>query len=347
MGLHIGVVGVFHPHGPGHLAALDACAEVEQLLVWDPEAAAAAETVSGLSKGALAPGGLEGLLGAKDMPIIVNLQRDCDAAAVTKAALEAGKWVYGDKPGAHTAAHMAEIVAVAEATGNHFCPCYANRIVVILPQILELLRGGAIGQIWSANAHWITSQVALRGPESWLFHREYSTGGILPWLACHWLDLLRVLLDAEATEVMAMVATQCNADIDVEDTASVLLRYDNGAIGNVRAGYSLNPFKGYESTDLYFQLEGSLGGLTWFVRGDRPGYLLRSSHPDYREIGWVDAPTQATPTAAGYSGDFWAAFLEAWRTGGTPPATAQDALAVLRIIEAAYESSATGRKVSL
>lgn len=347
MGLNLGVVGVFHPHGPGHLAALAACEDVDRLLVCDADEAAAGKVAAGLEKGSLAAGGLEGLLAADDVPIIINLQRDCDAAAVTRAALQAGKWVYGDKPGAHNAAQMAEIAAVSAATGNHFCPCYANRILTIVPEITRLLQGGAIGRVWSANAHWITSQVTLRGPENWLFHREASAGGILPWLACHWLDLLRVLLRAEVETVMGMVATQCDADIDVEDTAALLLQYDNGVIGTVRAGYSLNPFNGYESTDLYFQFEGSQGGLTWFVRGDRPGYLLRSSHPEYREVGWVDAPANPTPTAKGYSGDFWEAFLKAWRGGTAPPATAQDALAVLRIIEAAYASSATGRRVTL
>jgi predicted dehydrogenase len=242
---------------------------------------------------------------------------------------------------------MAEIVVAADATGNHFCPCYANRLMATTAEVARLLQGGAIGDVWSFNCQWMTSQVALRGPDNWLFHRQYSAGGILTWLACHWIDLLRVVLRAEVTAVAAMVATQCREDIDVEDTASLILRFDQGAIGTVRAGYALNPFPGYEDTDLYLQFEGSQGALTWFVRGSSAGYLLRSSSPDHAGVRRVEAPPPAAGTGQGYSADFWEAFVTAHRTGQKPPATAHDALAVLRIIEAAYQSSAEGRTVSL
>lgn len=347
MGTTVGVIGVAHPHGPGHLAALAACEEVDRILVWDPVESEARRVAEGLDKGEFASGGRDGLLGDEGVPIIVNLQRDCDAAALTVAALRAGKWVYGDKPGAHNAAQMAQVVAVSDATGNHFCPCYANRLLPTTSEVSALLRSGAIGDVWSFTAHWITSQVALRGAQNWLFHREFSAGGILPWLACHWIDLLRFVLQAEVTEVMAMVATQCDEDIDVEDTAAVIMRFDQGAIGTVRAGYALNPFPEYETTDLYLQFEGSRGGLTWYVRGSDAGYLLRSSHPDHAGVQRVQAPPPAAATGRGYAADFWSAFLAAWSERRRPPATAHDALAVLRVIEAAYRSSAEGVKVTV
>lgn len=347
MSTTVGVIGVFHPHGPGHLAALAACEDVGRILVWDRDEAEARRVAEGLHKGEFATGGQDRLLADDGVPVILNLQRDCDAAALTMAALRAGKWVYGDKPGAHNAAQMSEVVAVSDATGNHFCPCYANRVMSTAGAVSGLLQSGAIGDVWSFNAHWLTSQVSLRGAGNWLFHREFSAGGILPWLACHWIDLLRFVLDAEVTDVMAMVATQCCEAIDVEDTASIILRFDQGAIGTVRAGYALNPFPQYETTDLYLQFEGSLGGLTWYVRGPDAGYLLRSSHPDHAGVHHVAAPPPAAATGQGYSADFWAAFLAAWRERRTPPATAHDALAVLRVIEAAYRSSAEGVRVSL
>lgn len=347
MGINIGAIGVFHPHGPGHLAALAACPEVERIFIWDQDEAEARFVAEGMERGEFATGGLEGLLADADVPIFVNLQRDCDAAAVTIAALRAGKWVYGDKPGAHNAAQMAEVAAVSEATGNHFCPCYANRLMSTAGDVSRLLRSGAIGEVWSFNAQWMTSQVALRGAENWLFHSRYSAGGILTWLACHWIDLLRFVLGDEVTDVMAMVATQCDADIDVEDTASVILRFSQGAVGTVRAGYALNPFPQYETTDLYLQFEGSQGGLTWYVRGPDTGYLLRSSHPEHAGVRHIKAPPPATGTGQGYSADFWAAFLAAWQARKPPPATAHDALAVLRVIEAAYQSSADGIRVRL
>ena len=37
MALSVGVVGVFHPHGPGHLATLAASDSVGRILVWDED----------------------------------------------------------------------------------------------------------------------------------------------------------------------------------------------------------------------------------------------------------------------------------------------------------------------
>jgi predicted dehydrogenase len=136
----VGVIGVFHPHGPGHLAALAACEDVGRILVWDRDEAEARRVAEGLHKGEFATGGQKGLLADDGVPVIVNLQRDCDAAALTMAALWAGKWVYGDKPGAHNAAEMAEVVAVSDATGNHFCPCYANRVLSTASAVSGLLQ---------------------------------------------------------------------------------------------------------------------------------------------------------------------------------------------------------------
>ncbi|MGE5530841.1 MAG: Gfo/Idh/MocA family protein, partial [Bacteroidota bacterium] len=230
-----------------------------------------------------------------------------------------------------------------ERTGAHFCPCYAHRLTAASTGLTRLFRDHAIGDIWSFEAVWMTSSVALRGPDHWLFHREYSAGGILTWLACHWLDLLRHLFACEVQSVMAMVATKANAAVDVEDTAALILRFENGAIGTVRAGYSLSPFPGYLDSDLYLQFEGSEGSITYLPQGDTRT-TIRSNQPQY--ANWTRPPTAATPRE-GYGGDVLASFLRAVQDGGEPPASEVDAWRVMQVIEAAYESSATGRQVQL
>jgi len=140
-----------------------------------------------------------------------------------------------------------------------------------------------------------------------------------------------------------MVATQTAAAVDVEDTAALVLKFENGAIGTVRAGYSLQPFKGYLDSDLDLQFEGSEGGITWLPRGPSSAVILRSDKPEY--AGWQSA--QAPEARAGYSSDFLRSFLYAVEQGEAPPATEVDAWRVMQIIEAAYESSKQGRSVSV
>lgn len=349
MSLTIGVVGVNHPHAGGHLQALEGAPEVERLLIWDADPALAQQAVENSSKAHFIDSADE-LLGDPDIPAVCIFVRDSEAGERNLQAIEAGKWVYGDKPGAHSAAELKRIVVAARETGVHFCPCYASRNLPLAPEIAGVLQSGGLGDIYSFQCTWITSDVLARGPESWLFHREHSAGGILTWLGCHWLDLLRFMMKSEVAEVSAMVATQTPADIDVEDVANVCLRFDNGAVGMLRAGYLLRVSSGYDNSDMQFQFEGSEGALTWYPRGTPNGYRLRTRNPQVAPVGWqrdvlVDA--SIPKPRPGYSGDFLHQFLRAVQGQGDPPATEVDAWQVLRIIEAAYESSREGRKVTL
>jgi len=347
MSLTLGVIGVSHPHAGGHLQALEGAPEITRLLVWDEDPAAAARVAANSAK-AEAVGSPDELLSDPNVPALVIMLRDSEAGAWNLRAIEAGKWVYGDKPGAQTAAELKRIVDAAAQHGVHFCPCYATRSQPIAREIGSVLQRGAIGDIVAFQATWITSDVLARGPENWLFHREHSAGGILTWLGCHWLDLLRFMMQSEVVEVAAMCATQTPAEIDVEDVANVCLRFANGAVGMLRAGYLLRASGGYDNSDLHFQFEGSQGALTWYPRGTPTGYRLRSRNADFVPSGWQrDIVIEPAPQSAraGYSADFLAEFLRAVQGEGDSPATAVDAWQVLRVIEAAYESSSQGRKV--
>ncbi|MEN6549518.1 MAG: Gfo/Idh/MocA family oxidoreductase [Armatimonadia bacterium] len=347
--MKIGVIGVNHPHAGGHLQALEGAPEVERLLIWGEDEASARKAVENSAKAELA-GSPEEIVGAGDVPAVCIFVKDNEAGPRNLEAIRAGKWVYGDKPGAQTTAELGVIVQAARETGAHFCPCYANRAMPMAREIARTLQDGAVGKLWAFNCQWITSQVTCRGADSWLFHKEYSAGGILTWLGCHWIDLLRMMFACEVTEVTAMVATQTAEAVDVEDTASVVLKFENGAIGTVRAGYGLRVMGGYDNSDFHFQFEGSEGALTWYPKGTPAGYRLRTINPRYSSFGVSrDIVIEAGPGKGrpGYAGDFLAEFLAAVRGEGELSATEVDAWQVLRVIEAAYEASATGTRVVL
>ncbi len=340
MSLRIGVWGVDHPHAGGHLKALENLPEVARLLVFDRDPAKTRAVVDGSDK-AEPVTSAEALLSPNTVDAVVCLLPTREAGPATLRAIEAGIYVYGDKPGARTVEEMEQIERAAQASGAHFCPCYPWRTEPITREIKALIDRGILGDIWSFEARFITSQVSLRDPRSWLFHGEVSGGGILAWLACHWIDLLAYLL-GPAVQVSAMVATLCREDIDVEDTAAVLLRLASGAVGVVRAGYSHKPFAGYEEQDLGLTVEGSMGSVYWPAR-EPVGYRLRTGHPDYAGLSrrWVKVEPDP-PCSEGYSAGFLRRFLAAAARRTVPPATETDALYVLKVLRAAYGASATG-----
>ncbi len=343
MSVKLGVYYDDHPHAGGHFTDIEALDTIERVLITGSEAAR--ERAEAMAKAEYVEDGWEDFLADDAIPAVCVLTNNRDAGAMTLAAIEQGKYVYADKPGARTAADMERIVEAAEQTGAHYCPCYVRRTFGETKEMRRLIQSGALGDLWSFQATWVTSQARLRGVEHWLFSDELAGGGIAYWLACHWLDTLKFVTGSKAVAVSAMVATQ-NPDIGVEDVACLNLRLENGVIGSIRAGYLLDPFPGYEDNDLMMAFEGSEGSLGYFPHG--PVTLRLRTRAEGFSAG------TATQTIGieerkpgGYALALLSDFVGAVEAGGEPLVTEEDAFYVLRVAEAAYEASRTGAEQAL
>jgi predicted dehydrogenase len=274
---------------------------------------------------------------------------EAEGALLTLA--NAGIHIMAEKPVARTAAGM-EAVVSALAPATVFYAGYCWRLDPIIQQIYSLLEAGILGQIWSIEMHWITSRVgrregepAHRDPQSYLFRSEVSRGGMLQWLGCHFLDLMNHLSQQNVASVMAMTARQTTDEIEVEDTATCLLRFGDGMLGSLHVGYLL-PSGG----QMFIGLRGSLGWAHWDAMAGRR-FTVYSEHPD-----WIAAPTRVfdvpRPASATYGGGTGELLLRDFvrcinESGRDPVYTASDALRVLEVLDAAYESAGSGQAVSL
>ncbi|MBD3293101.1 MAG: hypothetical protein GF393_09265 [Armatimonadia bacterium] len=282
------------------------------------------------------------LLDDPGVPAVLVLTNNRDAGERTLEAVQSGTWVYGEKPGARTASGMQAIVEACRAPGAHFTPCYCRRTFPETREIKRLLETGAVGELWSFQANWIASQASRRGVHSWFFSDEMARGGILYWLACHWIDLIRHVTGQSVVAVSAMVAT-AEERIDVEDVACLSLRLEGGAIGMIRCGFVLNPFDGYEDYQLMTAWEGSHGSLSHFPHG--PTTLrLNTRAEGFWSAGEAQEIAIDHPRAGGYALGLLRDFVEAVEQDRPPMVTEEDALYVLRVAEAAYESSRSGRE---
>jgi predicted dehydrogenase len=235
-----------------------------------------------------------------------------------------------------------------------FAVAYLNRGAPAIVEARELYRAGAIGRLMSVELRMVTTRVGMRNPASWLFQREQAGGGILAWLACHWLDAFRFITGEEIVRIQAELGTLSSEAIDVEDAAVLAFRTSSGAIGSLHAGYLLalgNP--GYRAAghDISLILRGSDGLIQYSAaRGyDGPPLVLESLAPRWRSAS--RRGFQLTPTPSpGYGGqaglDFFRHFLSA-RPGDPVPADAVDALRVLEILDAAYISATRGSAVEV
>ena len=280
--------------------------------------------------------------------VLVALPNDATPGVIARAAA-AGKDVISEKPGARSAAEFRPALVALEQHGRRLLMAYMWRANPSIEKARELVGAGALGRLTSVELRWVTSQVGMRDPSHWLFKKGVAGGGVLTWLACHWLDAMRYVTGDEVASATALLGTVGGEAIDVEDVASVALRLRGGALVTLHAGYLLTTGRsGYQGADFDHPLvlRGTHGTLTHTRDGADLVVTLQSIAP-----GWDAAPRQVfryTPAPSdAYGGVAGLAFLERFLSGEGPADGATDALHVLEILDAIYASAATERTVHL
>ncbi|MCC6705094.1 MAG: Gfo/Idh/MocA family oxidoreductase [Thermomicrobiales bacterium] len=261
---------------------------------------------------------------------------------IVELAAARGIHVMAEKPCAVSAAAWLPAQRAIEASGIQFATGYVRHFSPAFVMMRQLVAEGIIGDLLAAETSFLTSTVKSRNPNHWFFMKEMNGGGILSWLGCHFIDVFRFVSGAEAVEVSAMLETRSPFDIDVEDFASLSIRYDNRMIATLHTGYV-----GGNRLDIGFQ--GSLGSFR--ISNNEFELQVTSSHPS-----WATAPSRTftfdkgTPPP-GYAGAIGVEtiqrFINAFRAGGPPAFMPDDALRVLEVIDAAHQSSAEGRAIKI
>lgn len=353
--LHAALLGIEHPHSLAHMRTLQALPEVEAIYLWDENQAAldAAVQAQG-AKVAATYTNLDELLATDTIFFVIAAIRNDLGPDVFIRTLQAGKHLMAEKPIGRTATETQQVIDVAKAQGLQLGVCYQNRNNPVVQEARQLVQQGAIGPLMSIEFRMLTTQVQFRKPEHWLFDHTKAGGGILSWLGCHYLDLMHYISGDEIISVAAEVATRSPEPITVEDVATLSLRFRSGAIGSFHAGYTLalsgSGYHNKSGYDTYAGFNGRHGRIYWNAPGGPTTLALESTHPDHSSAPWRTSEyTLATsPAYGGVAGEgFIRRFIQAAQGDGAPMATGEDALRVARVIDAAYESSRTGRRVEL
>lgn len=348
----VGVIASPHPHAQGHLRTLEVLSAVQSVDVCGIEGQDPAHLAGTSKKVETTTYRLDDLLEAPEIDALVVCVRNDLCPGVLEAAVAAGKPVIFEKPGALRAADLARIADLAHGRGLTFGTFLQWRGHPVSQEVRRAVQEGALGRVMAVEARMVTSQVRFRDPSHWLFAKEHAGSGILSWLACHYLDLLCYLLDDQIVEVSALVGRQNPERIDVEDTACAAFRFRSGILGTLHAGYHLiGSAAGYSGAayDSFLALRGTLG-YARLPLSEGAQYTLASEAPGWAAGGRrerrFDLP--ASPAYGGKAGEeFLLDFLRAARAGRPALSPIAAAVHVLEVVEAALESSATGRLVRI
>jgi len=253
---------------------------------------------------------------------------------------EAGKHIFAEKPVTRSAAEMSAIVEAVERYGVKFQSGYAWRFSPLIRELHARAAGGDFGRLYGLQILLLTSTVRDRGSQHFLFNKSISGGGMFHWLGCHSIDLALLFFGHDVEAVTAWVGTIGGSPVDVEDGGSAVIEFRNGAVAALTCGYYLRA----GATKWTYVLEGEEGWAEWVLPSEEVRLL------SVRETGGKEQTLRfEAPDVPGYGGalglELVRNFVEAVRNDGETVCTALDALRVLKIIEAVYESSSSGRRV--
>ena len=145
-------------------------------------------------------------------------------------SLDAGASVLVEKPLAHTVEEADRLIAAA---GRHPAPktgvCLQNRYNATARAARALLESGELGAVrgGSATVLWHRDTAYYRA-RPWRGRRHESGGGVLINQAIHTLDLMQWLL-GDVVKINGHIGRYAVPDVDVEDTAHVVLDHTEGA----------------------------------------------------------------------------------------------------------------------
>lgn len=288
---------------------------------------------------------------------------------VALSAVAAGKPFWIEKPMGRNARESRDIAEAAGRRGLVTSVGFNYRHAPAIAQARQLVREGAIGTVTNVRITMLADYSADRlGALTWRFNRERSGSGVLGDLLSHGADLAQYLAGRIST-VNALTETFIRerplpppgaashfsrgeaggpmGDVENEDYAALLVRFDSGAVGVLDASrVAVGPRAEY-AVEVY----GTGGSLRWnFQRMNElqvaegaSGYRTMMVQPGFGEFSRFQ-PGAGTGMGFDDLKTIEAAlFLRSVLEGRQLAPSAADAWSAAEIVEASLRSAASGR----
>lgn len=365
--------------GPHHVDA------VRRLGFVDIVAVAGSNEESGRAKAAALGarrgyGSYQALIDDPDVDVVHNATPNYLHYQVTSAALAKGKHVISDKPLAMTAAESKRLVEEAKRAGVVTAVTFNYRGNPLVQQARLAISRGDIGTPRFLHGHYLQDWLIKETDYSWrLDPKKGGPSSALGDIGSHWCDLAQHISGLRITHVLGDLTTTIPrrqkprgsreafqaadgaeavdvVEITVEDLASVLVRFDNGAKGSFSVGQVMAGHK----NDLVLEVCGSQASIQWRQEQQNElwiGHRDAANQVLQKDPSLIDTDARGYAHLPGGHQESWAdAFCNVMRdiygfitagkkpTDPLPPAVAtfEDGYRANCIVDAIVESSQRG-----
>jgi predicted dehydrogenase len=254
---------------------------------------------------------MEAMLADKHVDVVHITSPNHLHYAHAKAALSAGKHVVCEKPLAMTSAESGELLQLAESSGLVHAVNFNIRFYPLCQHLHQVVREGGLGEMRLVTGHYLQDWLLL--DTDWNWRLDPALGGTLRAVSdigSHWLDLTSFLTGSRVASVTADLATFIKVrhqpkgsvetfstekatetvarEIKTEDCATILVRYENGALGS----FAVSQISAGRKNSLRVEIDGSTDAAAWYSEQPDELWLGHRGRPNevlYRDPGLMSS----------------------------------------------------------
>ena len=289
----------------------------------------------------------EEMIAKEDLDVVSVATPNIFHKDMTILALEHGAHVLCEKPIGINAEQAIAMQRKAEEAGKRLMVNYSYRFIPQSVAIKQRIDAGLVGDIYSASTHWLRNISGFSQFGGWFGKKSMSGGGVLIDIGVHCLDKVLWLMDfPEVDSVIASthdrvcqkVAKETGSDFDVEDTVEALIKFKNDASLMIQVSWAANIF---ESNLIEFRLLGEKEGI--LERNINQGYTFEAQ--TFYESEGISYTLNIDHVSKDLCHTSMYYFVDAIVNDKPHMANASEAIQVMQIIDAIYQSAETGKPV--
>ncbi|MCE9608494.1 MAG: Gfo/Idh/MocA family oxidoreductase [Planctomycetia bacterium] len=350
MSLRLAFVGVDHPHGAHWRETLENFGERIEITALLPCFGGALTSLEERFAEVPRFATVDDLIARGDFDAALVALPNNEGPSTLLRLAEAGKHIFTEKPGAATAADLRPLVAAVRKHDVAFQSGFMWRYDACAERLRTMLAEKRFGKLIHIDMKFVTSDIRRRGPDHYLFDRNISGAGFINWLGCHHLDLLLYVAQRRVMGVTARLGTFGATATDVEDGGTVVLDLEGGALATFTGGYWFPRWAGENQ----WSIRGSERWVNWHPNKPGTSGALEIHGPQPQWHAMEETFSVAADTTPGYGGirgvdvvGDWLAAIEDRAASRVRECrnTPESTVATLEILDAAYESSRSGRRV--
>jgi UDP-N-acetyl-2-amino-2-deoxyglucuronate dehydrogenase len=263
-------------------------------------------------------------------------------------AARAGKHVLVEKPLEVTVKRCDQLIELCDREGVQLGTIFPSRFHRSALSLKQAVDAGRFGSVAMAAAYvkWFRTQQYYDSGK-WRGTWKLDGGGALMNQAIHSVDLLLWLM-GPVRSVSAMTALRAHERIEVEDAATAVLEFENGALGSIEATTAA-----YPGSLKRIEIAGSTGFATLEEEAIVKWDFAKSLKSDQKILeglkGNVTGGGASDPAAIGFKAhqSLFEDFVKSVKAGKVNSINGHEGRRSVELITSIYKAAKTGKRVSL